>query len=311
MWKVLKASWHEPAAYAAACLAGWLGICLGIANDPAWLGRAGSLIIVCGVLLAMSRKIDLLHAKTTNFLERHFRTDARGTYLDEAKKAGRPVPSEDEINARLQEIAGEATSQIGILIDERRRVFKLHEVTLVIVGTVVNGFGEWALRQIPSHVAASPHPAVVQALAATVASPPSGNASGPTVLDPRYWVLGLSFAVLVGGIVTSLFVWLLRAWTGAPKTTAQADEGRAVPPWLTGVVERLFFAVLVGLSVAGAPAAMMGWLALKLATNWNHSDVTVANARPLAFTALLGGVVSMLFALVGGLICAGVLSVGI
>jgi hypothetical protein len=65
---------------------------------------------------------------------------------------------------------------------------------------------------------------------------------------------------------------------------------RAVPSWLTGVVERVFFAVLVGLAVPGAPAAMMGWLALKLATNWNHSDRNMdVNARQHAFTALLGG----------------------
>jgi hypothetical protein len=311
MWKVLKASWHEPIAYVGACLAGWFGLYLGIAIDPAWLGRAGSLIIVCGVLLAMSRKIDVLHSKAKAFLEEHSRTVARGIVLEEAEAAGRPVPSDDEVGAILQRIFAEANSQVGVLIDERRRVFKLHEVTLVIVGTVVNGFGEWALRQIPSHLAAVPSPMAVHAATAAAASLPSATVSGPPLLDVRYWVLGLGFAVLVGGIVTSLFVWLLRAWTGAPKATASAEEGRSVPPWLTGVVERLFFAVLVGLSVPGAPAAMMGWLALKLATNWNHSDVTVANARPLAFTALLGGVVSMLFALVGGLICAGVLSVGI
>jgi hypothetical protein len=77
-------------------------------------------------------------------------------------------------------------------------------------------------------------------------------------------------------------------------------------------VERLFFTVLVGLEVPGAPAAMIGWLALKLATDWNHPDwKEKAAAREFAASALLGGLVSMLFALIGGLICAGKLFSGV
>jgi hypothetical protein len=47
---------------------------------------------------------------------------------------------------------------------------------------------------------------------------------------------------------------------------------------------------------------MMGWLAVKMLTHWNRPE---NNQRPFsagAFTALLGGLMSMLFALVGGLI---------
>ena len=51
---------------------------------------------------------------------------------------------------------------------------------------------------------------------------------------------------------------------------------------------------------------MMGWLALKLATNWNRKDMELnSKARPFAFTALLAGLVSMLFAALGGMVCRG------
>lgn len=51
---------------------------------------------------------------------------------------------------------------------------------------------------------------------------------------------------------------------------------------------------------------MMGWLALKLATNWNSKKMEDdPKARPFAFTALLAGLVSMLFATLGGLVCGG------
>jgi hypothetical protein len=62
----------------------------------------------------------------------------------------------------------------------------------------------------------------------------------------------------------------------------------------------------VALEVQGTAPAMMGWLALKLATNWNRKDMeSDPKARPFAFTALLSGLVSMLFAALGGLICRG------
>lgn len=118
------------------------------------------------------------------------------------------------------------------------------------------------------------------------------------------WVIGLAFAVIGGGLVVPLFLYAVRSIMGVgdkpkPKT-------KRVPPWLTGFVERLAFSVLVGLDVPGAATAMMGWLALKLATNWNRKDMeSVAAARPFSFTALLAGLISMMFAALGGMIASG------
>ena len=121
------------------------------------------------------------------------------------------------------------------------------------------------------------------------------------------WIVGLSISLALGALCTWAFLKLLRKYVGLPQ---KAKEGASVPAWLTGVVERLFFAVLVGLNVAGAPAAMVAWLALKLATNWNHPDwKDKPEARSYAFSALLAGLVSMLFALLGGLVCAGKLCI--
>jgi len=128
----------------------------------------------------------------------------------------------------------------------------------------------------------------------------------------RQWIIGLLFSLVVGGIVTWLFLKVLRGWLGSAKMPQLSGSGKGVPPWLTGGVERLFFTVLVGLEISGAPAAMIGWLALKLATNWNHPDwKDKPEARAFAFSALLGGLVSMFFALLGGLVCANKLSLGI
>lgn len=124
------------------------------------------------------------------------------------------------------------------------------------------------------------------------------------------WVIGLLFSLLGGGVACWAFLKTLRLWLGVPPKPRLTEGSKGVPPWLTGVVERLFFTVLVGLEVSGAPTAMVGWLALKLATNWNHPDwKDKPNARTFALSALLGGLVSMFFAMIGGLICAGTLGI--
>lgn len=119
------------------------------------------------------------------------------------------------------------------------------------------------------------------------------------------WMIGLLFSLIVGQVVTWGFIELLRYSMGTSKTLFKKGA-KEVPPWVTGSVERLFFTVLVGLNFNGIPAYMLTWLTLKMATNWNHPDwKDQPDARAYALSALLAGLVSMLFALGGGLICAG------
>lgn len=119
------------------------------------------------------------------------------------------------------------------------------------------------------------------------------------------WGMGLAIALVFGQLFTWIFFKILRNWMGTPDKSPPALTKR-VPPWLTGTIERLFFTTLVGANIDGFPTAMMAWLALKLASNWNHSDVEGhPDARAFAISALLAGIVSMLCALLGGLIIAG------
>jgi hypothetical protein len=119
----------------------------------------------------------------------------------------------------------------------------------------------------------------------------------------KAWGLGFLFSLVLGGIVTWVFVALLRWWMGTPPKALFKKGAKAVPAVLTGLMERLFFTVLVGLDTPAVPAYMLTWLGLKMATNWNHPDwKDKPDARAYALSALLGGLVSMLFALLGGLI---------
>ncbi len=124
------------------------------------------------------------------------------------------------------------------------------------------------------------------------------------LVQVKLWIAGLVFSAIGGAICTGFFLYALRgAMSLGPKPKPSVPR---VPPWVTGIVERVVFCTLVGLDVPGAATAMMGWLALKLATNWNRKDMeSNLKARPFAFTALLAGLVSMLFAALGGMVCRG------
>jgi hypothetical protein len=124
----------------------------------------------------------------------------------------------------------------------------------------------------------------------------------------RGWIIGLFISIGLGTIVTGLFLGLLRGWMGVSKALLKGTD-QEVPSWMTGVIERLFFTILVGVDTPAVPAYMLTWLGLKMATNWNHpawKDAPQA-MRAGAVSALLAGLISMLFALFGGLVVRSVL----
>lgn len=75
-------------------------------------------------------------------------------------------------------------------------------------------------------------------------------------------------------------------------------------PRITGTIERLFFTILVAFDVSGTATAMVVWISVKMATDWLVvlKDGKEAWQRQLAFSALLGSMISLFFALIGGLI---------
>ena len=113
------------------------------------------------------------------------------------------------------------------------------------------------------------------------------------------WIGGLIVSLVGGWIACGIFMFFLRKWRGITKRT----DVKTVPPALTGLVERVFFTFLVSVTPAGAGPTMIAWIALKMASNWNRDNNDV-NGRFHRIAALLTGLLSMLFALFGGLIVA-------
>jgi len=74
-------------------------------------------------------------------------------------------------------------------------------------------------------------------------------------------------------------------------------------PLLTGLLERFFFTLVIAFNIGGGAVAMFAWLGAKMAVNWNRQSKNDAVSRAYAMTALQAGLVSLLFALIGGLFC--------
>jgi len=123
------------------------------------------------------------------------------------------------------------------------------------------------------------------------------------------WLVGFAISLLGGSVAAWAFLAFARRSTDAGAKPELSP--RRVRPWVVGIIERVFFTVLVAFNVSGYPTAMIGWLGLKLATNWNHpSWQSKPESRTHALLALLAGLISMLFAFLGGVICNGTIRVG-
>lgn len=120
----------------------------------------------------------------------------------------------------------------------------------------------------------------------------------------KRWIVGLVVSLVVGAVITPLFLCKLRKYI--KYNDKILENGKKVPAWVTGTLERLFFVLLVAFDVSATATAMVGWLAVKMATDWQRiSEKDMPNVRKNAFSGLLGGMMSLLWALVGGLICKG------
>jgi hypothetical protein len=107
----------------------------------------------------------------------------------------------------------------------------------------------------------------------------------------------------------------------------EPQDNRRVDPNLTGRVERLAFTAFTIVAPASTVPAMMGWIALKMAANWNKDlppcqkvgdetqgvdprDEKIFRNRH-AFLAVLSGLVSLGIAFAGGMLARIIMGVGV
>lgn len=119
------------------------------------------------------------------------------------------------------------------------------------------------------------------------------------------WLVALLFAWVGGYAVVGASKRAMDGWLRLPPKEPLPGNVRRLPPALTGVIERTFFTVALGMGGSGAVgeivAAMVGWIGIKLAANWNREGASrLDHAR--GFVAILAGAISMIVSLIAGAI---------
>jgi hypothetical protein len=135
------------------------------------------------------------------------------------------------------------------------------------------------------------------------------------------WVLGSVVALLLGHMWTVTVLNLIRNYIYGQTLRRQEQiapiyiDSLALPGWTVGTIERVFFGALVAFDISATAAGMVTWILVKMATDWHRIlGAGQQNAGPadpmygprsLAFGSLLGSMISLFFALIGGMVCRG------
>jgi len=117
--------------------------------QPVWLNRAGSLIIIIGVILAVNRIHDIFEKRLINLFDR----DGDKILNDVVELSERDLdrPLTPEQRAELKELARiELVNQLRSATAERKHIFRYFEVWLIIIGTFLNGFGDYLVCLLKS-----------------------------------------------------------------------------------------------------------------------------------------------------------------
>jgi hypothetical protein len=108
------------------------------------------------------------------------------------------------------------------------------------------------------------------------------------------WIWGLMVSLVAGHIFTGMFIdWMRKRY----EVELPKFREKFIPRWLTGFVERLFFTISVAYDFSGTIIAMVGWTTIKMYQKWGRRE-----SKSYSFSRMLGGLASMFFALIGGLI---------
>ena len=129
------------------------------------------------------------------------------------------------------------------------------------------------------------------------------SANGITALS---FAIGLTVAIVAGAVLVPLFLKLSRSIAFRRRELPAENEAFRWWSLVFGTVERFFFCLVIGYGVGGGAVAMVAWIALK--AHWRDLQAVanaigdVPDARLWAQCSILTSVVSMLFALLGGLL---------
>lgn len=118
------------------------GIYMAWNSSAVWLNRAGSLIVIIGVILATSRVHQWLERWTSAFFERNYDSLFKDVAAAIGRQQGDPLSSE-VTHALAARVKADVHKQLASKFERDRGHFKLYEFYLIIGGTFLNGFGDY------------------------------------------------------------------------------------------------------------------------------------------------------------------------
>lgn len=141
----MRTTWLEriSVGFSVVCLV-W-GIWSGYTGDPTWLNRCGSLIIVAGVAAASFKLRDILQLQIKDFVEKNEAAQLEQLYEAYEKFWGGPLDKQfkEKLTIAVREKTERTFSDyISRRVDRVRKV----EISLLILGTLINGFGDLAIN---------------------------------------------------------------------------------------------------------------------------------------------------------------------
>lgn len=118
------------------------GLVLALCFAPIWLNRAGSVVIVIGVLLATSRLADISEANVAKLINDNFDKGIADA-IQNVEETHSHILENDQREALRKGVYASITKGFAGLFEDWRRRVKRYEVSLLVAGTLVNGFGDW------------------------------------------------------------------------------------------------------------------------------------------------------------------------
>lgn len=118
-------------------------------TNPVWLNRAGSIIIIIGVLLAASRFHEWMVQNVSESIQKNPELFFQEALAVSKKQKGAPL-TDDERTSVLANIKAYIdkeglTNYMNSLIEPDKKRLKLWEIYLVVGGTFLNGFGDYII----------------------------------------------------------------------------------------------------------------------------------------------------------------------
>jgi hypothetical protein len=119
------------------------------------------------------------------------------------------------------------------------------------------------------------------------------------------WIFGLFGISFAAGIVDSFLIFIMLLVFTPTRLGEIVDREWIYSGFLTGIMERFFFTVVIGLLAADGSASsvvstMVGWIAIKGQAHYRLFSEPANINIPKIYLGLLGSLGSLLFAVGGG-----------